>query len=103
MLGSGGLLTEYSFGVCRDLADYQLNIHLMYEWIRQIADQIFIGVCRDLADYQPNIHLVYAGVRRITNWIFNSQNDQIRWIGIEYLIVGMTILSGSELNIQKLD
>jgi hypothetical protein len=81
MNGSGGLLTEYSF-----------------------------GVCRDPADYQPNIHSVYAGVRRITNWIFINWD---RWIGIEYLmvrmigirgseylIVGMTRLVESELNIQ---
>jgi hypothetical protein len=62
MNGSGGLLTEYS-----------------------------VGVCRDPADYQPHIHLVYAGVRRITNWIFINW---ARWIGIEYLIVGMIGLSG---------
>jgi hypothetical protein len=53
---------------------------------------------------------VYAGVRRITNWIFINWD---RWIGIEYLmvrmigirgseylIVGMTRLVESELNIQ---
>jgi hypothetical protein len=53
---------------------------------------------------------VYAGVRQITNWIFINW---ARWIGIEYsivgmigihglayLIVGMTRLVGSELNIQ---
>jgi hypothetical protein len=51
------------------------------------------GVCRDPADYWPNIHLVYAGVRRITNWIFINW---ARWIGIEYLIVGMIRLSGPE-------
>jgi hypothetical protein len=64
MNGSGGLLTKYS-----------------------------VGVCRDLADYQPHIYLVYAGVRRITNWIFINW---ARWIGIEYLIVGMIGLSGPE-------
>jgi hypothetical protein len=81
MQGSGGLLTEYSVGVCRDLVDYQLNIHSMY-----------------------------AGVRQIINWIFI---DWARWMGIEYLIVGMTGihaleyskvgmtgLGRSELNIQ---
>jgi hypothetical protein len=68
MQGSGELLTKYSF-----------------------------GVCRDPADYQPNIHSMYAGVRWITNWIFINW---ARWIGIEYLIVGMIGLSRSELNIQ---
>jgi hypothetical protein len=68
MNGSGRLLTEYSF-----------------------------GVCRDQADYQPNIHSMYAGVRWITNWKFINW---ARWIGIEYLIVGMIGLSRSELNIQ---
>ena len=42
---------------------------------------------------QPNIHSVYAGVKRITNWIFINW---ARWIGIEYLIVGMIGLSRSE-------
>jgi hypothetical protein len=32
---------------------------------------------------------MYEGVRQINNWIFYSQNDQIKWIGIEYLIVGL--------------
>jgi hypothetical protein len=64
----------------------------------RLSTEYSVGVCRDPADYQPNIHLVYAGVRHITNWIFinwlgglelntNSQNDQIRWVGIEYSIV----------------
>jgi len=81
----GGFPTEYSFDVHRDQADYWLNIHLVYEWVRWIAGQIFIqcmqgsgglltkysvGVCRDPADYQPHIHLVYAGVRWITDQIF---------------------------------
>ena len=92
--------------------DFQLNIHLVYAGIWWITDQIFIwcmngsgrlpteysfGGCRDLANYQPNIHLVYAGVRRITNWIFINW---ARWIGIEYSIVIMIGLGGSELNIQ---
>jgi hypothetical protein len=74
MQGSGGLLTEYSFGVCRDLADCWLNIHLVYAGIRRMTDWIFIwcmnwsgglpteysvGVCRDPADYWLNIHSVY--------------------------------------------
>jgi hypothetical protein len=67
MNGSGGLLTEYSF-----------------------------GVCRDPADYQPNIHSMYAGVRRITNWIFNSWNNQIKRVKIEYSIVGMIGIHGSK-------
>jgi hypothetical protein len=67
MNGSGGLLTKYSF-----------------------------GVCRDLADYQPNIHLVYAGVRRITNWIFNTRNNRIKQVKIEYSIVGMIEIHGSK-------
>jgi hypothetical protein len=29
MQGSGGLLTEYSFGVCRGPADFRLNIQLV--------------------------------------------------------------------------
>ena len=153
--------------------DFQLNIHLVYEWVRQIADWIFIqcmqdsaglltgysfSVCRGQAEYWPdihsaygisqadfwlNIHLVYAGIWRITdrifinlarwirilnsrNWIFNSWNDwnmririlnswndwntwirifnsrnnQIRWIRIEYSIVEMVRLSRLQLNIQ---
>ena len=88
--------------------DFRLNIHLMYTGIRRIADRILIqcmngsggllteylfGVCRTLLDYKLDIHLVYAGVRRITNWIFINW---ARWIGIEYLIVGMIGLSGLE-------
>ena len=123
MQDSAGLLTVYSFGLCRGQADYWpdihsaygigqadwwLNIHPVYAGIRWITDRIFswcmngpggllteysVGVCRDPADYQPHIHLVYAGVRRITNWIFINW---ARWIGIEYLIVGMIGLSGPE-------
>ena len=123
MQDSAGLLTVYSFGLCRGQADYWpdihsaygigqadcwLNIHSVYAGVRRITDRIFswcmngsggllteysVGVCRDPADYQPHIHLVYAGVRRITNWIFINW---ARWIGIEYLIVGMIGLSGLE-------
>jgi hypothetical protein len=75
-------VTEYSFGVCKDLADYQPNIHSVYAGIERIIDQIFIqcmqgssrsltkysfSECRGQADDQPNIYLVYAGVRRITD------------------------------------
>ena len=67
--GSGGLVTKYSIGVCRDLVDCWPNIHLVYAGIRWITDQIF-GECRDTADYWLNIHLVYAGVWRISDWIF---------------------------------
>jgi hypothetical protein len=35
---SGELPTEYSFGVCRNPADYQVNIHCVYEWVRRITD-----------------------------------------------------------------
>jgi len=41
--GSGGLLTEYLLGVCRGQADYRLNIHSVYARVRRIADRIFIG------------------------------------------------------------
>jgi hypothetical protein len=98
----GGFPTEYSFDVHRDQADYWLNIHLVYKWVRRIADRIFIqcmqdsaglltgysfGVCRGQADYWPDIHLaygigqvdcwlnihsVYAGMRRITDRIFSQ-------------------------------
>ena len=81
--------------------DFQLNIHLVYKWVRRIADRIFIqcmqdsaglltgysfsvwhrsggllteysfSVCRDPADYWQNIHSVYEWVRRIANWIFS--------------------------------
>ena len=79
MQGSGRLLTGYSFSV----------------WHRSggLLTKYSVGVCRDPADYRPHIHLVYAGVRRITNWIFINW---ARWIGIEYLIVGMIGLSGPE-------
>jgi hypothetical protein len=56
---------------------------------------------------------MYAGVRQITNWIFNSWNNRIEQVKIEYsivrmigihgskyLIVGMTRLVGLESNIQ---
>jgi hypothetical protein len=42
MQGFGGLLTEYSFGVCRGQADYRQNIQLVYAGVQQITDQIFI-------------------------------------------------------------
>jgi hypothetical protein len=57
MNGSGGLLTKYSFGVCRGQAD--------------------------------------AGVR--PNWIFNSRNNQIKRVKIEYSIVRMIGIRGSEI------
>ena len=75
MQGSGGWLTEYSFGVWMGQADYLLNIQLVCAGIWRITDWIFIqciqgsgglpteylgGVCRDLADYWPDNHLVYA-------------------------------------------
>ena len=114
MLGSGRLLMEYSFGVCRDLADYQPNIHSVYEWIRRIANWIFswcmqgssglltkysFDVWMGQVDFWPNIYLVYAGIRWITNWIFNSQNNQIKWVKFEYSIVRMIGLGGSEYSI----
>jgi hypothetical protein len=58
-----------------------------------LLTEYLFGVCRTLLDYKLDIHLVYAGVRRITNWIFINW---ARWIGIEYLIVGMIGLSGFE-------
>ena len=78
MQGSGGLLTEYSFGVCRGPADFRLNIWLVCAGIRQITDQIFIWCMH----------------KQITNWIF------IYCTRIEYLVVGMIGLGGLELNIQ---
>jgi hypothetical protein len=81
MNGSGGLLTEYSFGVCRDPADYQPNIHLVYAWVRRVTNWIFIN---------------WAG------WI-GIEYLIVGMIGIrgsEYLIVGMTRLVELELNIQ---
>jgi hypothetical protein len=125
MHGSGGFLTKYSFSVCRGQANCRPNIHLVNAGIRQIADQIFIwwmqgsgglltkysfGECRGQADFQLNIQLVCAGIRwitdqifiwcmhkQITNWIFINCT---RWIGIEYLVVGMIGLGRLELNIQ---
>ena len=82
---SGGLVTKYSFGVCRDPADCWPNIHSVYAGVRRITNQIFswctqgsgglvtkysFGECRDPADYWLNIHLVYARVWRISDWIF---------------------------------
>jgi len=58
-----------------------------------LLTEYLFNVCRDMVNYRPNIHLVYAGVRQITNWIFINW---ARWIGIEYLIVGMIGLNGSE-------
>jgi hypothetical protein len=42
--GSGGLLTEYSFGVWIGQADFRLNIHSVYTGFRWIANWIF-GWC----------------------------------------------------------
>jgi hypothetical protein len=78
MQGSGGLLTEYSFGVGRGPADFRLNIQLVCAGIRQITDQICIWCMH----------------KQITNWIF------IDCTRIEYLVVGMIGLGGLELNIQ---
>ena len=83
--GSGGLVTEYSFGVCRDPADCWPNIHLVNAGIQRITHWIFIwcmqgsggfpteysfSVYRVQADYRLNIQLVYAGVWWITDQIF---------------------------------
>jgi hypothetical protein len=38
MQGSGGLLTKYSFGVCRGQADFRLNIHSVYTGFRRITN-----------------------------------------------------------------
>ena len=73
-------LTEYSFSVYRVQVDDQLNIQLVCSGIRQITDQIFIWCMH----------------KQITNWIFINCT---RWIGIEYLVVGMIGLGGLELNI----
>jgi hypothetical protein len=62
----------------------------------RLLTEYSVDVCRDPVDYRPDIYLVYAGVRWITNWIFNNW---ARWIGIEYSIVGMIGLGGSEMNI----
>jgi hypothetical protein len=62
-------------------ADCQLNIQLVCAAIWQITDEIFI-LC---------MH------KQITNWIFINCT---RWIGSEYLEVGMIRLGGSEFNIQ---
>src|ERR1700676_1074997 len=85
MQGSGGFPTEYSFSVCKGLADFRLNIHLVYEWVRRISNRIFIQcmqgsgglptkysfrVCRGPADFRLNIHLMYARVRQISDRIF---------------------------------
>jgi hypothetical protein len=85
MNGSGGLQTEYSVGVSRNLMDCQPNIHSMYAGVRWMSDQIFIqcmqgsgrwltkysfDVYGDPADYALNIHSVYARIRWITDWIF---------------------------------
>jgi len=86
MQDSAGLLTVYSFGVCRGQVDYWpdihsvygigqadcwLNIHSVYVGIQRITDRIFslcmngsggllteysVGVCRGQADYQLDIH-----------------------------------------------
>jgi hypothetical protein len=56
MQGSGGLLTKYSFGECRDPAD--------------CPTEYSFSVYRVQADYLLNIQLVYAGVQRITDRIF---------------------------------
>jgi hypothetical protein len=42
MQGSGRLLIEYSFGVCRDLAHDRPNIYSVYAGVRWIINQIFI-------------------------------------------------------------
>ena len=39
---------------------------------------------------------MYAGVRWITNWIFNSWNNRIKQVKIEYSIVGMIGIRGSK-------
>src|ERR1700676_4877066 len=76
MQGSGGLLTEYSFGVCKGPADFRLNIHSVYARVRRISDRIFIwcmngfpteysfSVYRGQADCEPNSHSVILNIRR---------------------------------------
>jgi hypothetical protein len=100
MQGSSGLLTEYSFGVCRGPADFRQNIHSVYTGFRWITDQIFswcmqgssglltkysFGVCRGPADFQLNIQLVCAGIQWITDQIFIwCMHKQItNWIALE--------------------
>ena len=93
-----GFLTEYSFDVHRDQADYWLNIHSVYKWVRRIADRIFIqcmqgsgglltgysfsvlhrsgrllteysfSVCRGQANYWPDIHSAY-GIGQADCWL----------------------------------
>ncbi len=78
---SGGLLTEYLFGVWIGQADCRPNIHSVYGSVRRIADWISIrcmnrsgglpteysfGVWIGQVDCRPNIHSVYTEVRRIT-------------------------------------
>jgi hypothetical protein len=91
----GGFPTEYSFDVHRDQVDYWLNIHLVYEWVRWIADRIFIqcmqdstglltgysfGVCRGQEDYWPDIHSAY-GIGQVDCWLnSHSVYAGIWWI-----------------------
>jgi hypothetical protein len=73
MLELGGLLTKYSFHVCRGQVNVQLNFHSVYAGIRWIIDQIVIcymqgsdrlpteysfHVCWGQADVWPNIHSI---------------------------------------------
>ena len=64
MQGSGGLLTEYSFGVCRDPADDWLNIHLVYELVRWITYWIFSWCVQGsgglLTEYSFSVYRVQA-------------------------------------------
>jgi len=75
--------------------DFQQNIHLVYEWVRQIADQILIqcmqdsaglltgysfGVCRGQVDYWPDIHSAYGIGQAVMDIVYTTHILLINFI-----------------------
>ena len=72
--GSGGLVTEYSFGVCMDPVDCWLNIHSVYAGVRWITNEIFSwcmqGSSRFPTEYSFSVYMVQADYRRNTQLVY---------------------------------
>jgi hypothetical protein len=66
MRGSGGLLTEYSLGVCMGQPDAQIFIGCMHG-SAGLLTEYSLGVCRGQVDPRLNIHLGVCRVRRIAD------------------------------------
>jgi hypothetical protein len=81
-------------------ADCWLNIHSVYEWVRQIANPISSQCVNGSGGLLTKYSFGDAGIQWITYWIFIWCMQGSGRLPIGYSLIG---LDRSELNIQSLD